>query len=654
MLAGYLPFDDDPANPEGDNINLLYKYITTTPLTFPEYVTPHARDLLRRILVPDPRKRADLFEVARHSWLSEFHHVVSHVTSSTTNIADIAQSTVPSGRLCSSRRDGPANLDQEPNDELVALNRSASVREPYKPSGTASPGVIRTRAAEGVVPEGDEGSSSSRRERSARHTLQPEYVPPQTHTARGPPPTAAAPAEPRNRAESHGPNIPLAPPLSLSKPLPQDPPRPPVSDKYYVPPTQQKFPPPVRPARDIPRSVSDSASAFGGVAPSAPTNLQANRPSTRGSLASVTGPVGTRSDLRLPSRGSYGQPVAPTVATMNAQGSVTQPTKTARGYNISGPIPQNSTHDSIGQPTTQPMPPPGTAPPPRTHHRRSSTLSGLGERLFGRSGSVMKKNDSERQKNGRKYPPTSMKEYPAEPQPRMSTDSKRSFSFGLGKKRSTDLESQMEKPTSARRFSLVPAAMSFKGLLGANKDESVADPAGTHQYGESFDPQIYTSRPTTGQEYLRQQVAGNEGHHDAVTPIRYNNFSRPPQAQNRYQAPAPPTPPMTQISNDVYGSTGVYVPPPPQERGQQHQRQASQPAAQFLTQYPEPGEDLPRPSMQQSRPARGVLTKPNRKFTDAYAYEYGVTHQGGSSGAVKKVQDFFRRRGRARADSGYR
>ena len=98
MLAGYLPFDDDPANPEGDNINLLYKYITTTPLTFPEYVTPHARDLLRRILVPDPRKRADLFEVARHSWLNEYHHVVSHVTSSTTNVAEIANTTVLAGK----------------------------------------------------------------------------------------------------------------------------------------------------------------------------------------------------------------------------------------------------------------------------------------------------------------------------------------------------------------------------------------------------------------------------------------------------------------------------------------------------------------------------------------------------------------------------
>jgi serine/threonine protein kinase len=99
MLAGYLPFDDDPANPEGDNINLLYKYIVSTPLTFPEYVTPHARDLLKRILVPDPRKRADLFEVARHSWLSEYAHVVGFITSSTTTPNDIANATVPSGRF---------------------------------------------------------------------------------------------------------------------------------------------------------------------------------------------------------------------------------------------------------------------------------------------------------------------------------------------------------------------------------------------------------------------------------------------------------------------------------------------------------------------------------------------------------------------------
>lgn len=77
MLAGYLPFDDDPANPDGDNITQLYKYITSTPLTFPEYIQPMPRDLLRKILVPDPEKRVDLNTVRAHSWLSPHAHFLS-------------------------------------------------------------------------------------------------------------------------------------------------------------------------------------------------------------------------------------------------------------------------------------------------------------------------------------------------------------------------------------------------------------------------------------------------------------------------------------------------------------------------------------------------------------------------------------------------
>lgn len=75
MLAGYLPFDDDPANPDGDNINLLYKYIVNTPLSFPDYITPEARDLLSMMLVPDPTRRADLQTIMSHEWLAPFAHV---------------------------------------------------------------------------------------------------------------------------------------------------------------------------------------------------------------------------------------------------------------------------------------------------------------------------------------------------------------------------------------------------------------------------------------------------------------------------------------------------------------------------------------------------------------------------------------------------
>ena len=75
MLAGYLPFDDDPANPDGDNINLLYKYIVNTPLSFPDYISREARDLLGIMLQPDPQRRADLKHVMQHPWLVPYAHL---------------------------------------------------------------------------------------------------------------------------------------------------------------------------------------------------------------------------------------------------------------------------------------------------------------------------------------------------------------------------------------------------------------------------------------------------------------------------------------------------------------------------------------------------------------------------------------------------
>ena len=68
MLCGYLPFDDDPQNPNGDNINLLYKYILETQLVFPEYVPELPRTLIARILVPDPCHRATMIEIKAHEY----------------------------------------------------------------------------------------------------------------------------------------------------------------------------------------------------------------------------------------------------------------------------------------------------------------------------------------------------------------------------------------------------------------------------------------------------------------------------------------------------------------------------------------------------------------------------------------------------------
>lgn len=72
MRVGYLPFDDDPDNPESEDVNKLYRYIFNTPLHLPDYVPPMAKDLLKRILVPDPTKRITIQQIMEHPWVSKY------------------------------------------------------------------------------------------------------------------------------------------------------------------------------------------------------------------------------------------------------------------------------------------------------------------------------------------------------------------------------------------------------------------------------------------------------------------------------------------------------------------------------------------------------------------------------------------------------
>lgn len=71
MLSGYLPYDDDPSNPDGDNINLLYKYIMTTRLHFPDHMSPQAKHLLQIMLVPNPEHRCTIPTIMEHPWLAQ-------------------------------------------------------------------------------------------------------------------------------------------------------------------------------------------------------------------------------------------------------------------------------------------------------------------------------------------------------------------------------------------------------------------------------------------------------------------------------------------------------------------------------------------------------------------------------------------------------
>ncbi|KAJ7468603.1 kinase-like domain-containing protein [Mycena latifolia] len=115
MLAGYLPFDDDPANPNGDDINRLYKYIVNTPLSFPEHISDEARDLLKMMLVPDPRKRASLANVMRHPWLAAYqyyhreHHGAARAAAAGERVVDGRKRVEPSGQATAAAAAEPAD-----------------------------------------------------------------------------------------------------------------------------------------------------------------------------------------------------------------------------------------------------------------------------------------------------------------------------------------------------------------------------------------------------------------------------------------------------------------------------------------------------------------------------------------------------------------
>ncbi|KAK9480776.1 kinase-like domain-containing protein [Lipomyces japonicus] len=196
MLAGYLPFDDDPENPSGSNITQLYKYITTTPLTFPDYVGPMPRDLLRRILVSNPDQRADLLEVRAHSWL------LPHSKFLTVSPKQWEDMLSP---------DRHARTFRDSNQSLAhpALGRSASVRvgntrqpaeRDFRQRSVAVSAVDKHRSYQNSSRANSELSDLSNvqdklnqvaistvaTKQEKRHTVQLEYTKPSTITPRVP------------------------------------------------------------------------------------------------------------------------------------------------------------------------------------------------------------------------------------------------------------------------------------------------------------------------------------------------------------------------------------------------------------------------------------------------------------------------------------
>ncbi|KAF2720471.1 Pkinase-domain-containing protein [Polychaeton citri CBS 116435] len=621
MLAGYLPFDDDPANPEGDNINLLYKYIVSTPLTFPEYVTPHARDLLRRILVPEPRRRADLFEVARHSWLGDYGHVVGHIGS---NVKNENEST--------------ASINQR--EDEPALGRSASVREPTSRSPPLASPAAQKQAM--LAAAAEEKARQEQRD-AKRKTVQVEYVAPAEDAARtqvsNPQPVqqtavlSTGTGKTRARAESAGP-VEVAPTAA---------PRTPQQISRKEVPTQPMPPPAARPARDQARAASDNP-AYGA-------STTASRPNTGGGFGGA----------RLPSRGnSYSQPAIATPTTENAQGRFSQP-KPNSGYIISGPMPpaQGAETRPASQQNLSSFQPevPQAA---QRGHKRSTTLGNITDRVLGRSNSRKSQHaptTPQTEKKDRKYPPISMRNARpvenAEPQPRPSTDSRRT-SFGFSRKNS-DAPSNSERRNS-KRFSFLPSSfsqISFTGRKDPN-DERPGSRRGSFGLRRPESKGMAFGRGTS--------PSPSQGTSHSTIPLGYDQDpSRQQQSQQqrvprRYDAtPDKALPQASQPGNSPYVSRKQYR---DDGYGSNLLEEARQdPPERFYTPGTDPTQydaaydqaddydESPAGAGGVMRANSGAIRPNQRRFADA-AYDQG---HGGSSTGARRVMDFFRRKGKDRS-----
>ncbi|KAI3660918.1 hypothetical protein MP638_004694 [Amoeboaphelidium occidentale] len=149
MLCGYLPYDDDPDNPNSSNVNLLYRYILNTELKFPAHVHPDAKHLVLRMLENDPEKRCSMDEIVTHPWLApairELHTSFEDVADETDELKSSRDrsNSVPASAahiLNQSRKEETKfTLEHQENRQPLKINTFANVSMGSK---SASPRVL--------------------------------------------------------------------------------------------------------------------------------------------------------------------------------------------------------------------------------------------------------------------------------------------------------------------------------------------------------------------------------------------------------------------------------------------------------------------------------------------------------------------------------
>jgi protein-serine/threonine kinase len=233
MLAGYLPFDDDPANPDGDNINLLYRYIVNTPLSFPDYISPDARDLLGIMLVPDPALRADLRRVMAHRWLAPYAHLFDK------DVDDLERAAMEQHQLkrLAYQRQMKQAQQQQPQSpaapgapaaqaqaqkekEVMARSQSARPDHPVNVSAPAVSARSKSAQKDGYVYETHAGAAPEPRRGHASAAVVPSAAPlaDDDPFAPAPAPAVAVASPPQRRGSASRKEVPPVVPVPAATP----------------------------------------------------------------------------------------------------------------------------------------------------------------------------------------------------------------------------------------------------------------------------------------------------------------------------------------------------------------------------------------------------------------------------------------------------
>lgn len=200
LLAGYLPFDEN-------TMAALFQKIKNAEFDFPDWFTPEAKDLISKILVPDPQKRPKLSDIKNHPWMlkGDDRRSPSPATASPATTASNAAAvpvapstnghtyhsnnhTVPHHPATAAGQYSPAPQPQAP--PVATPSTPVAVTPP--PAPTPAPAPVVVKEVESPVVRGNQGYAPVQQNepKAVEMTPVPAAVPP----APAPAPVASTPA----------------------------------------------------------------------------------------------------------------------------------------------------------------------------------------------------------------------------------------------------------------------------------------------------------------------------------------------------------------------------------------------------------------------------------------------------------------------------